>query len=76
MTWHVQEMGPAKAPPFLLLHGTGAANHSFRDLMPILAREWRVIAPDLPGHESTTRAQSRDLTLPGMANTIGNSLPP
>ncbi|MEZ5791602.1 MAG: alpha/beta fold hydrolase [Nitratireductor sp.] len=74
MTWHVQEMGPAKAPPFLLLHGTGAANHSFRDLMPILAREWRVIAPDLPGHGFTTGAQSRDLTLPGMANTIGELL--
>ena len=74
MTWHVQEMGPAKAPPFLLLHGTGAANHSFRDLMPILAREWRVIAPDLPGHGFTTGAQSRDLTLPGMANAIGELL--
>ncbi|MEZ5800546.1 MAG: alpha/beta fold hydrolase [Nitratireductor sp.] len=72
--WHVQEMGPAKAPPFLLLHGTGAANHTYRDLMPILAREWRVIAPDLPGHGFTTGAQSRDLTLPGMANAIGELL--
>ncbi|MCB1456280.1 MAG: alpha/beta fold hydrolase [Nitratireductor sp.] len=70
LTWHVQEMGPANAPIFLLLHGTGAASHSFRDLMPILSRHWRVIVPDLPGHGFTTGGQSRDLTLPGMANCV------
>jgi magnesium chelatase accessory protein len=46
--WHVQIMGTG--PDLLLLHGAGASTHSWRGLMPILARTHRVIAPDLPGH--------------------------
>ncbi len=46
--WHVQVMG--SGPDLLLLHGAGASAHSFRALMPILARTHRVIVPDLPGH--------------------------
>jgi magnesium chelatase accessory protein len=34
----------------LLLHGTGAAGHSWRHLVPRLAERWRVVVPDLPGH--------------------------
>lgn len=51
--WHVQIMGPEDAPALLLLHGTGGATHSWRDLAPCLARRWRVVAPDLPGHGFT-----------------------
>ncbi|HUM13475.1 MAG TPA: alpha/beta fold hydrolase BchO [Myxococcaceae bacterium] len=46
--WHVQVMG--SGPVLFLLHGTGASTHSFRALMPILARRFTVVAPDLPGH--------------------------
>jgi len=46
--WHVQTMG--SGPTLLLLHGTGASTHSFRALMPLLARRFQVVAPDLPGH--------------------------
>lgn len=46
--WHVQTMG--SGPVLLLLHGTGASTHSFRDLMPALAQRYTVLAPDLPGH--------------------------
>ncbi len=48
LTWHVQEAGTG--PCLLLLHGTGAATHSWRGLLPLLARRFRVVAPDLPGH--------------------------
>lgn len=48
ITWHVQTMG--HGPALLLVHGTGSANHTWRDVAPILARHHRVIAPDLPGH--------------------------
>jgi magnesium chelatase accessory protein len=49
--FHLQVMG--EGPPILLLHGTGAATHSWRDLMPALATRFTVIAPDLPGHGFT-----------------------
>lgn len=49
--WHVQVMG--HGPVALLLHGTGAATHSWRDLAPLLAADFTVVAPDLPGHGFT-----------------------
>ena len=45
--------GPADAPVVLLLHGFPTASHMFRDLIPELARTYRVIAPDLPGFGNT-----------------------
>ncbi|MEM6490222.1 MAG: alpha/beta fold hydrolase BchO [Pseudomonadota bacterium] len=51
--WHVQIFGDAEAPALVLLHGVGGASHSWRDLAPRLARRYRVIAPDLPGHGFT-----------------------
>ncbi|MDP2121074.1 MAG: alpha/beta fold hydrolase [Hoeflea sp.] len=69
--WHVQELGRAEAPVAILVHGTGAATHSFRGLLPLLAQDHRVIAMDLPGHGFTRGAQAEDLTLPGMARALG-----
>lgn len=69
--WHVQEMGDPDAPAAILVHGTGAATHSFRGLMPLLATDHRVIAMDLPGHGFTRGATADDLTLPGMARALG-----
>lgn len=66
LRWHVQVAGDG--PPLLLLHGTGASTHSFRDLLPILARRFTVVAPDLPGHGFTARPRdAAELSLPGMA---------
>ena len=45
--------GPADAPVMLLLHGFPTASHMFRDLIPALAENYRVIAPDLPGFGNT-----------------------
>ncbi|MEM9438774.1 MAG: alpha/beta fold hydrolase BchO [Pseudomonadota bacterium] len=45
--WHVQIMG--EGPDLLLLHGAGGATQSWRNLMPVLAQEYRCIALDLPG---------------------------
>ena len=44
-----REAGPADGPVLLLLHGFPSSSHMFRDLIPRLAGEYRVIAPDLPG---------------------------
>jgi pimeloyl-ACP methyl ester carboxylesterase len=48
-----REAGPADAPALLLLHGFPSASHMFRDLIPELAGQYRVIAPDLPGFGQT-----------------------
>ncbi|MGG5811505.1 alpha/beta fold hydrolase BchO [Falsiroseomonas sp. CW058] len=66
--WHVQEMG--QGPALLLLHGTAAATHSWRDLMPLLAARFRVVAPDLPGHGFTDPVPQARLSLPGMAASV------
>jgi pimeloyl-ACP methyl ester carboxylesterase len=41
--------GDATAPVVLLLHGFPASSFMFRDLIPRLATDYRVVAPDLPG---------------------------
>jgi magnesium chelatase accessory protein len=64
--WHVQVSGAG--PVVLLLHGTGAASHSWRDILPDLARDCTVVAPDLPGHGFTSGLGSP--TLPVMARAV------
>lgn len=49
--WHLQEAG--EGPVVLLLHGTGGATHSWRDVLPLLADRYRVVALDLPGQGFT-----------------------
>jgi pimeloyl-ACP methyl ester carboxylesterase len=44
-----REAGTADAPALLLLHGFPTASHMFRDLIPLLADRFRIVAPDLPG---------------------------
>lgn len=41
--------GDPTAPVLLLLHGFPTSSFMFRDLIPRLANDFRVIAPDLPG---------------------------
>lgn len=68
MRWHVQSMG--SGPTLLLVHGTGAATHSWRDLAPLLARDFTVVAPDLPGHGFSDALPSGQPTLPAMASAL------
>jgi magnesium chelatase accessory protein len=72
LRWHVQIMG--QGPVLLLIHGTGAATHSWRDLLPLLARHYTVLAPDLPGHGFTAMPPRHGLSLPGMARSLGELL--
>jgi pimeloyl-ACP methyl ester carboxylesterase len=44
-----REAGPKDGPVILLLHGFPSSSHMFRDLIPLLADRYRVIAPDYPG---------------------------
>ncbi|MFM0441372.1 alpha/beta hydrolase [Paraburkholderia strydomiana] len=44
-----REAGPADAPKLLLLHGFPSSSHMFRNLIPLLADRFHIVAPDLPG---------------------------
>jgi pimeloyl-ACP methyl ester carboxylesterase len=44
-----REAGRADAPKLLLLHGFPSSSHMFRDLIPLLADRFHIVAPDLPG---------------------------
>ncbi|WP_156828794.1 alpha/beta fold hydrolase, partial [Rhizobium sp. 42MFCr.1] len=45
-----REAGPADAPVVLLLHGFPTSSHMFRNLIPLLADRYHVVAPDYPGY--------------------------
>jgi len=53
-----REAGNPAAPHVLLLHGFPASSFMYRDLMPLLAQRYHVIAPDLPGF-GFTKAPAR-----------------
>jgi len=44
-----REAGDPALPVLLLLHGFPTSSHQFRDLIPLLADKFHIIAPDLPG---------------------------
>lgn len=49
-------------PTILLLHGYPSSSHMFRNLIPLLASKYRVIAPDLPSYGFTTVPPERNYT--------------
>lgn len=70
--WHVQVLG--SGPALLLLHGSGASAHSWRDVAPLLAERFTVIAPDLPGHGFSATPRFGGMNLPAMARRCAGLL--
>lgn len=68
--WWLIEDGPSDAPVILLLHGAGGSGHSFRNLIPLLTPEYRVLVPDLPGQGCTSAGGMRRLGLDAMAEDL------
>jgi pimeloyl-ACP methyl ester carboxylesterase len=69
-----REAGPPDAPVILLLHGFPSSSHQYRNLIPILATKYRVIAPDLPGFGFTTVPSSYNYTFANFALAVGGLL--
>ncbi len=76
LRWHVQQWlhKDKAAPVALLLHGTGAATHTWRHVAPLLASNFHVIAPDLPGHAFTSTPPQQGLNLPEVARAVSELL--
>lgn len=67
-----REAGAVGAPKLLLLHGFPSSSHMFRDLIPLLADHFHIVAPDLPGFGRTDMPSRNDFnyTFDNMANVI------
>ncbi len=80
LRWHVQVFSHSQpdAPKLLLLHGTGASTHSWRDLIPLLQTHYTVVAIDLPAHGFSGMPRSGPsshwFSLAGMAQAVAQLL--
>ena len=71
-----REAGPADAPALVLLHGFPASSFMFRELIPLLAGEYHVIAPDYLGFgfSDAPPASEFDYTFDAIADLTGGLL--
>jgi len=69
-----REAGDPSAPVLLLLHGFPSSSHMYRDLIPLLATRYRVIAPALPGFGFTEVPAERHYhySFDNLAITVGH----
>lgn len=57
-----REAGDPKSPTILLLHGFPTSSHMFRDLIPLLADRYHLVAPDYPGFGYSARPTVSEFT--------------
>ncbi|WP_085316109.1 alpha/beta fold hydrolase [Derxia lacustris] len=71
-----REAGAADAPVIVLLHGFPSSSHMFRDLIPLLADRFRVIAPDYPGfgHSDAPPASEFEYSFDRLAGVVDSLL--
>ncbi len=60
-------------PPLLLLHGIGSNRTTWRPVLPVLARHFTVVAPDLLGHGDSAKPRA-DYSIGGFANGMRDLL--
>lgn len=60
LTVFYRDAGPRDAPVLLLLHGYPTSSHMFRHLIPALADQYRVIAPDHIGFGRSSAPSADD----------------
>ncbi|KAI9281669.1 alpha/beta hydrolase fold family protein 5 [Umbelopsis sp. AD052] len=69
-----REAGSRNNATILLLHGYPSSSHQYRNLIPILADQYHVLAPDIPGFGFTEVPSERQYqyTFESFAKTIGD----
>src|SRR5215467_4738834 len=67
-----REAGNPTASALVLLHGFPSSSHMFRDLIPLLAGRYRLVAPDFPGFGQSDMPDRNkyDYTFSNIASTI------
>src|SRR5919197_1633286 len=67
-----REAGQKEAPTMLLLHGFPTSSHMFRNLIPALAGEFHLVAPDYPGfgNSSMPAVDTFEYTFDNLADVI------
>lgn len=68
--WSYLEAGPADAPTMVLVHGFTGNKESWLPLMRELRRNYRVIAPDLPGWNESSREPDADYGIAAQAGRL------
>jgi pimeloyl-ACP methyl ester carboxylesterase len=71
-----REAGSPSDPAIVLLHGFPTSSHMFRNLIPLIADKFHVIAPDYPGYgqSSMPLVSEFDYTFDNIANIIDKLL--
>lgn len=70
---HVRVDGPATGPPLVLLHGFAGSMRWWSAATPLLAKRFRVIRIDLPGHGGSEK-HSGDYATAALARQVGRAL--
>jgi pimeloyl-ACP methyl ester carboxylesterase len=72
LTIFYREAGDPSAPTILLLHGFPSSSHMFRDLIPLLADRFHLVAPDYPGfgHSDAPAANEFAYTFDHLADVM------
>ncbi|HSY42715.1 MAG TPA: alpha/beta hydrolase [Candidatus Acidoferrum sp.] len=68
-----REAGKKTSPTLLLLHGFPSSSHMFRNLIPLLAEHYHIVAPDFPGFGQTDLPSHKEFayTFANLADVIG-----
>ena len=66
---HYAQAGAPDAPPLTLMHAAGRSSSCYRHMLPLLAKDFRAIAIDLPGFGYSARMADHP-TIDGLAQTL------